>query len=286
MMMLNNPGRRIYHCCSITPTKIIVILLLLSVPDDCFANVSGRRQQQQQTNGGILSRLLRHSDRGANNNHNDNNGNTVGTYGGGINPVTIGIQRALSRRSNSVGTSRRYEQVHAKLQSSGSINTVATPDACVASSSSSPSNNSNDEEYDESPATRFAFIDYSKESTDEIRLTMKPHLKLTMMSEETAVPVLRLMTRSIPSKKYSTPRVRGGEALSVARPLLFWESMISGAVSRSIAQTTMHPANTMKTMMQSNLGPNKLTLKDLVKPRMFRRLSVGAGANFVLSLPQ
>eukprot|EP00592_Proboscia_alata_P018440 CAMPEP_0194419886 /NCGR_PEP_ID=MMETSP0176-20130528/19099_1 /TAXON_ID=216777 /ORGANISM="Proboscia alata, Strain PI-D3" /LENGTH=173 /DNA_ID=CAMNT_0039227131 /DNA_START=154 /DNA_END=672 /DNA_ORIENTATION=+ len=34
--------------------------------------------------------------------------------------------------------------------------------------------------------------------------------------------------------------------------LAFWENMICGAVSRSIAQTLMHPANTMKTILQSN----------------------------------
>eukprot|EP00535_Pseudo-nitzschia_heimii_P007495 CAMPEP_0197187910 /NCGR_PEP_ID=MMETSP1423-20130617/16827_1 /TAXON_ID=476441 /ORGANISM="Pseudo-nitzschia heimii, Strain UNC1101" /LENGTH=272 /DNA_ID=CAMNT_0042639615 /DNA_START=620 /DNA_END=1438 /DNA_ORIENTATION=+ len=38
-------------------------------------------------------------------------------------------------------------------------------------------------------------------------------------------------------------------------------------------------------MMQSSLGPTKPRLKDLLKPQMFHRLTCGAGANFVLSLP-
>eukprot|EP00531_Pseudo-nitzschia_arenysensis_P019265 CAMPEP_0116118234 /NCGR_PEP_ID=MMETSP0329-20121206/1995_1 /TAXON_ID=697910 /ORGANISM="Pseudo-nitzschia arenysensis, Strain B593" /LENGTH=326 /DNA_ID=CAMNT_0003611847 /DNA_START=545 /DNA_END=1525 /DNA_ORIENTATION=- len=41
----------------------------------------------------------------------------------------------------------------------------------------------------------------------------------------------------------------------------------------------------MKTIMQSSLGPSKPKLLDLMKPSMFRRLTCGAGANFVLSLP-
>jgi hypothetical protein len=40
---------------------------------------------------------------------------------------------------------------------------------------------------------------------------------------------------------------RGGAstaALLQPRPLMFWENMVAGAISRSIAQTIMHPANT------------------------------------------
>ena len=75
--------------------------------------------------------------------------------------------------------------------------------------------------------------------------------------------------------------VRGGVA--AARPLLFWETMVAGAVSRSVAQTIMHPANTMKTMLQSS--SESVTVRQLLKPSSFRRLTYGAGANFVLSFP-
>ena len=74
--------------------------------------------------------------------------------------------------------------------------------------------------------------------------------------------------------------VRGGVA---ARPLQFWEAMVCGAVSRSVAQTIMHPANTMKTMLQSQRGAPSVV--ELLRPSAFRRLTYGAGANFLLSFP-
>ena len=113
-----------------------------------------------------------------------------------------------------------------------------------------------------------AFIDNTEEAT-EIKQTMKPHLNLKSRPEPETQSVIK--AASI--------------AVAAARPLMFWENMVSGAVSRSIAQTAMHPANTMKTIMQSSRGPSKPKLLDLMKPQMFRRLTCGAGANFVLSLP-
>jgi len=69
---------------------------------------------------------------------------------------------------------------------------------------------------------------------------------------------------------------------SAGRPLLVWENMICGAVSRSVAQTIMHPANTMKTMLQQSNAPPLTSLLTLEKfPILFR----GAGANFILSVP-
>jgi len=88
------------------------------------------------------------------------------------------------------------------------------------------------------------------------------------------------------------------------RPLVFWENMICGAISRSVAQTIMHPANTMKTMLQnskrslslssssssssSSAGTSSsgVTMMELLQPSKFRRLTAGAGANFILSVPQ
>jgi len=77
---------------------------------------------------------------------------------------------------------------------------------------------------------------------------------------------------------------RGGAAavMEAVRPLAFWESMICGAISRSVAQTTMHPANTMKTLLQNSAGISGL---DLLAPKNLPRLWVGAGANFLLSVP-
>ena len=78
---------------------------------------------------------------------------------------------------------------------------------------------------------------------------------------------------------------RGGTMAIPNRPLIFWESMICGAISRSVAQTVMHPANTMKTILQSSRGTGGATLRSLMHPKMFRRLTTGAGANFFLSVP-
>jgi len=64
---------------------------------------------------------------------------------------------------------------------------------------------------------------------------------------------------------------------------MFWESMVCGAVSRSLAQTIMHPANTMKTILQSQRGGPSVA--ELLRPTAFRRLTYGAGANFLLSIP-
>ncbi|GAX26310.1 hypothetical protein FisN_16Lh148 [Fistulifera solaris] len=70
--------------------------------------------------------------------------------------------------------------------------------------------------------------------------------------------------------------------LATIRPLVFWENMVCGAISRSVAQTVMHPANTCKTLLQSS--PD-YRFRELLKPSMFHRLSIGAGANLLLSLP-
>mmetsp|Transcript_30773 Transcript_30773/g.45528 ORF Transcript_30773/g.45528 Transcript_30773/m.45528 type:complete len:521 (+) Transcript_30773:133-1695(+) len=88
-----------------------------------------------------------------------------------------------------------------------------------------------------------------------------------------------------PLEKGASLKLQGGAASAAltARPLVFWENMVCGAISRSVAQTVMHPANTMKTMLQSRLQTETLT--SLMSPKNFHRLTVGAGANFVLSVP-
>lgn len=126
-------------------------------------------------------------------------------------------------------------------------------------------------EKDASHAIRNAFID-DTEAAKEIKQTTKPHLKHVASSQADEDSTIRA-TRPVAA------------VATTQRSLLFWESMVSGAVSRSIAQTVMHPANTMKTIMQSSRGPSKPKLLDLIKPEMFHRLTCGAGANFVLSLP-
>jgi len=74
---------------------------------------------------------------------------------------------------------------------------------------------------------------------------------------------------------------RGGRALS------FYESMVCGAISRSVAQTIMHPANTMKTILQARTveGKKQETVKRLIRLKNWKMLTRGAGAQFLLSVP-
>lgn len=84
---------------------------------------------------------------------------------------------------------------------------------------------------------------------------------------------------------------RGGGSATVARAdrrLRFWEAMLCGAVSRSAAQTIMHPANTMKTILQSKRvvpGKAPLTVRSFTQWKYAQRLTRGAGAQLLLSLP-
>ncbi|CAM9492814.1 unnamed protein product [Phaeothamnion confervicola] len=58
--------------------------------------------------------------------------------------------------------------------------------------------------------------------------------------------------------------------------------MFAGALSRSIAQTAMQPANVIKTLLQ---GKNTAVQLNSLSWRSWRVLTRGAGAQFVLSLP-
>jgi hypothetical protein len=285
--MINNKKK----CRFISPSLMLILVILISTSiESCFANVSGGRE-----GGGICMGLSR---------NNNKKGDKYDNKRNSINPVALGLRRAFSRPGILQHTKSKSKSI-----------------ATVASTTKASSNNNDKlrerEFYDhgvdeEARATGFAFIDHSEEAS-EIALTMKPHLKhissssesLSSSLEQASSSVIKRRSQSITTNAKSTTQMayassstnnentttpRGGSAATATatamRPLYFWESMVSGAVSRSIAQTVMHPANTMKTMMQSSMGPSKLTLKDLIKPQMFRRLSVGAGANFVLSLPQ
>lgn len=103
----------------------------------------------------------------------------------------------------------------------------------------------------------------------------------------------RIVAKSVESRKKSK------EAdVAPLRQLKFWENMICGAISRSIAQTFMHPANTMKTVLQSRSGGDttklvqfglkpgdELTIRALARPKNFKLLTRGAGAQFIMSVP-
>lgn len=72
--------------------------------------------------------------------------------------------------------------------------------------------------------------------------------------------------------------------------LSFSQSMIAGAISRTIAQTVMHPANTYKTLLQlrhRGAASGLLTAgsKSLTSGITIDRLFRGADAQFIMSLP-
>jgi hypothetical protein len=117
------------------------------------------------------------------------------------------------------------------------------------------------------------------------------HSRRFTTSNATASSLTTTETDLSTTAKSSPSETRGGSSTAIAtaaatvaahRPLFFWENMVSGAVSRSVAQTIMHPANCMKTMLQNS---NDVSFRQLCHPQMFRRLTMGAGANFILSIP-
>jgi hypothetical protein len=93
-----------------------------------------------------------------------------------------------------------------------------------------------------------------------------------------------LVSNTKPAKQVKESKMsRGGGA---TQALSFYENMICGAVSRSIAQVATHPANTMKTLLQSNRGSaDPITIKMLAKPENMKMLTRGAGAQFIMSIP-
>ncbi|CAM9876887.1 unnamed protein product [Discosporangium mesarthrocarpum] len=70
-----------------------------------------------------------------------------------------------------------------------------------------------------------------------------------------------------------------GSAVVTGARLTFKEAMFAGAISRSIAQTCMQPANVVKTLLQGRGTSSQLSNLS------FRLLTRGAGAQFLLSLP-
>ena len=66
---------------------------------------------------------------------------------------------------------------------------------------------------------------------------------------------------------------------AVSDQLTYVQTMTAGAISRTIAQTFMHPANTYKTLLQ--LKDSKRVISKLTPERLLR----GVDAQFLLSMP-
>lgn len=166
---------------------------------------------------------------------------------------------------------------------------------CLHMEPSSLTDRSDAKSVQDEKETRFVSV-YGSEA-EALALTRAPAIRLAserVSSKPSEVELLKGQGTifqasrkkvSVASSVYTVENADTRGGMIAARSLVFWENMICGAVSRSIAQTVMHPANTMKTIMQSSRGADRPTIGQLFRPSMFKTLSRGAGANFVLSVP-
>lgn len=91
----------------------------------------------------------------------------------------------------------------------------------------------------------------------------------------TLLPKVVKATKSV-TKKVATAAVK---AVKITEQLTYVETMMAGAISRTLAQTLMHPANTYKTVLQlKGRGSSVANMS-------FKRLLAGIDAQFLLSLP-
>lgn len=74
---------------------------------------------------------------------------------------------------------------------------------------------------------------------------------------------------------------RRASAVLKVEPLSYWQTMAAGAVSRSMAQTLLHPAYTYKTILQLK----EADIHTIKRTLTFGRLLSGIDAQFMLSLP-
>lgn len=163
-----------------------------------------------------------------------------------LNPVAIGLRSALTSRSNAFGGKTRSRRTY-----------------------SAPS-----------PAIDFDSLDtYSDfvNGDEDIAISTRSRRGI----QNNLIENVSSTKSPIEVKKR---KKRGG--VEPLPALTFHENMICGAVSRSIAQVCTHPANVMKTLLQSNRNAgNVITLQSLAQPRNLKMLSRGAGAQLILSIP-
>jgi solute carrier family 25 S-adenosylmethionine transporter 26 len=82
--------------------------------------------------------------------------------------------------------------------------------------------------------------------------------------------------------QYNTAVVRStlvASSIAVDQSLTYMQTLTAGAVSRAIAQSVMHPANTFKTILQ--LKHNEKIMKRLTPSRLLR----GVDAQFLFAIP-
>lgn len=166
-----------------------------------------------------------------------------------LNPVAIGLRCALASRSNSfVSNTRSRRKNNAPTASFDWLETCSD------------------------------FVDEEEEITSSRKSRRGMGIPNKSMIENVANT-----KASIKVKKSNPSR---GIKLAAPPALTFHENMICGAVSRSIAQVCTHPANTMKTLLQSKRGSaDPITIKSLAQGNNLKMLTRGAGAQFIMSIP-
>eukprot|EP00904_Undaria_pinnatifida_P010843 jgi/Undpi1/688/HiC_scaffold_10.g04152.m1 len=107
---------------------------------------------------------------------------------------------------------------------------------------------------------------------------------LAAWGQSTEAPIARWKQRhgKLFAHEEVNRRAQAAARASGLRPeykLTFWGCMVAGAVSRSVAQTALHPANVIKTLLQTKGSFGAIL------PLTWATLSRGAGAQFLLSLP-
>jgi hypothetical protein len=228
-----------------------------------------------------------------------------------LTPVSVGLRSALASRAR--GTTSPWQASSGASSSSSSYDRQRSARLVSANDDYDYSDEVDGDEFgsDEEFSEHSFFRASSEQDISRIRTvryafspkrvsqsSSSASLSELEYLEEVAVPCAAVGTITADATSYddaddalsssttmdTTTDSRGGA--SDNRKLEFWESMVCGAVSRSVAQTIMHPANTMKTIMQNSRGGlTDPTYASLLRPESFRRLSQGAGANFLLSVP-
>jgi len=158
--------------------------------------------------------------------------------------------------------------------------------------------------------------DYSNQQNNILKCSSKPIN--TASAKQLSTPRLRrshsydsstnpadasfeLKPTTVATQKHTISKLNGGGGGVQGRNLVFWENMVCGAISRSVAQVVVHPMNTMKTILQANRRSNSpaaaangvltsvvgetVTFRTLAHPSNWKLLTRGAGAQFLLSVP-
>lgn len=186
-----------------------------------------------------------------------------------INPIVLGVRSAVSSSSSLFGMTSFTNNGHFRINNRGRNSRVRLYNDCHNLNS----NNDNSLECENNNEKNVCF------TTNDI----SSYKNNNPNEASTIIQALQ-----------SNTNTRGGASASSSttkqpqpQVLNFWENMICGAVSRSVAQMVTHPANTMKTLLQSSrdTSANRLTIKEMAKVENFKMLSRGAGAQLILSIP-